>query len=182
MELYLLQSIKGSMRNAKVHLETSFFRYLIATPSTDPKKADRQRVTREWWAHFRQNYELLVSQTVYDEFHDIGPGKISEEEAAQRFALLQEAGRLDLESGILELAGRLRKPHGPLPSKAVADTIHWAVASAYGCDYILTWNFRHLNNASIKRSAERIIRDYGYESPTLCSPGEMERELGGSDA
>ena len=77
----------------------------------------------------------------------------SEEEAAQRFALLQEAGRLDLESGILELAGMLRKPHGPLPSRAVADTIHWAVASAYG-----------------------------YESPTLCSPEELERELRGVDA
>ena len=92
------------------------------------------------------------------------------------------AGRLDLESGIMELAGLLRRPHGPLPSKAVTDRIHWAVASAYGCDYILTWNFKHLNNASIKRSAERIIREYGYESPTLCSPEELERELGGADA
>ncbi len=170
------------MSNPKVYLETSFFRYLIATHSTDLEKASRQRITREWWTHFRRNYELLVSQTVYDEFYEIGPGKIGEAEAAQRFALLQEAGRLDLESGIMNLAGLLRRPHGPLPSKAVADSIHWAVASAYGCDYILTWNFKHLNNASIKRSAERIIREYGYESPTLCSPEELERELGGTDA
>jgi hypothetical protein len=121
---------------------------------------------------------LFVSQAVYDEFHDIGPGKIGTAEAEQRYLLLQEAGRLELESAILELAGLLRKPRGPLPNQAVADAIHWAVASAYGCDYILAWNFKHLNNASIKRGAERIIRDYGYESPTLCSPGELEAELG----
>ena len=87
------------MSNPKVNLETSFFRYLIATPSKDLSKACRQRITREWLTHFRRNYELLVSQTVYDEFYEIGSGKIGEAEAAQRFALLQQAGRLDLESG-----------------------------------------------------------------------------------
>ena len=87
------------MSKPKVYMETSFFRYLIAIPSTDLMKAGRQRITREWWTHFRRNYELLVSQTVYDEFYEIGSGKIGEAEAAQRFALLQQAGRLDLESG-----------------------------------------------------------------------------------
>jgi hypothetical protein len=88
--------------------------------------------------------------------------------------MLQETGLLGLEEEILELATLLRQPQGPLPSHAVADAIHWAVAAAYGCDYVLTWNFKHLNNAAMKRSAERIIRDYGYESPTLCSPEELE--------
>ena len=60
--------------------------------------------------------------------------------------------------------------------------MHWAVASYYGCEFVLTWNFKHLNNASIKRRAERIIREYGYEPPTLCSPEELEGiDLGGDD-
>lgn len=49
------------------------------------------------------------------------------------------------------------EPEGPLPAKAEADALHWAVAAAYACDYVLTWNYRHLNNALIKRRAERII-------------------------
>jgi hypothetical protein len=170
------------MSQPKVYLETSFFRYLVASTSADPIKAARQQLTRSWWNRFRHNYELRVSETVYEEFYDIGAGKIGEGEELERFALLQEAARLDLESGILELASLLREPLGPLPSWAVADATHWAVASAYGCEYILTWNFKHLNNAAIKRRAERIIRDYGYESPTLCSPEELEGGLGDLDA
>jgi PIN domain len=171
------------MSQPRVYLETSFFRYLVAPPSvSDPKKADRQRFTRESWTNFRHKYELVVSQTVYQEFYDIGPNKITEQERQHRFSLLQEAGNLDLESGILELAEPLRKPRGPLPSHAVADTVHWAVAAAYGCEFVLTWNFKHLNNAAIKRSAERIFREYGYESPTLCSPEELEADLGRVDS
>jgi hypothetical protein len=65
------------MSKPMVYLETSFFRYLIAVPSaSDPKKADRQRITRDWWTDFRQKYGLVVSQTVYDEFYHVGADKI----------------------------------------------------------------------------------------------------------
>jgi hypothetical protein len=36
------------MANARVYLETSFFRYLIAAPSAEAIKADRQEITRLW--------------------------------------------------------------------------------------------------------------------------------------
>jgi len=102
---------------------------------------------------------------------------------ALRLGLLQQAELLIQERAILELAGLLVTPRGPLPSKAGADALHWAVASYYGCEFVLTWNFKHLNNAAIKRRAERIIRDYGYEPPTLCSPEELEGiDMGGDDA
>ena len=171
------------MSKPMVYLETSFFRYLIAIPSTDPRKADRQRITRDWWQDSRHKYDLCVSKTVFDEFCEIGDGKISPEEAAARLVLLQQAELLIQERAILEMAALLVVPRGPLPVKAGADALHWAVAAYYGCEFVLTWNFKHLNNASIKRRAERIIREYGYESPTLCSPEELEGidDLGGDD-
>lgn len=165
-----------------VYLETSFFRYLIGHPSKEEPKGSRQKLTRDWWQESRQKYELCISKTVFDEFCEIGDGKISPEEAAVRLGLLQQSEFLIQESAILELAALLVAPRGPLPIKAGADALHcWAVASYYGCEFVLTWNFKHLNNASIKRRAERIIREYGYESPTLCSPEELEGVDLGSD-
>jgi PIN domain len=120
---------------------------------------------------------------VFIEFCEMAQARIPDQEASDRLALLRQAELLPIESGIMELAASLVQPGGPLPHNAELDALHWAVAAHYGCDFVLTWNFKHLNNAFIKRRAERIIRDYGYESPTLCSPEELEGiELGGDDA
>jgi len=48
-----------------------------------------------------------------------------------------------------------------------------SVATVYGCEYLLTWNFKHINNAQIKREATRIIERYGYQAPTICTPEEL---------
>ena len=140
-------------RKQQVYLETSFFRYLVAPLSKD---------------------QLRISPTVYDEFYRDAIPRIPAAEAAERLALLGQAPQLPMGSAILELTTFLVEPAGPIPKRAEADALHWAVASHFGCEYILTWNFRYLNNAAIKRRAERIITAYGYRSPTLCSPEEME--------
>ena len=120
---------------------------------------------------------------MFIEFCEMAAGRIPDQEASDRLALLQQAELLPIESAIMELAASLVHPQGPLPRKAELDALHWAVAAHYGCDFVLTWNFKHLNNAVIKRRAERIIRDYGYEPPTLCSPEELEGiDMGGDDA
>ena len=45
-----------------------------------------------------------------------------------------------------------------------------AVATVHQCDYLLTWNIRHIANAEIRRTTERIIRENGYETSTICTP------------
>lgn len=153
------------------YLETSFFRYLVAPASRNTLKATRQQVTRKWWQDLRGGFDLCVSQMVYEEFclpEEVPPGEVR-----QRFALLQQARILPLAGEILEVAGWLIQPVGPLPRVADVDAIHWAVAAYYRCDYLITWNFKHLNNALVKRQAERILRAHAYESPTICSPEEL---------
>jgi hypothetical protein len=44
-------------------------------------------------------------------------------------------------------------------------------------DFLLTWNFRHINNAEMKARIRTIIEAAGYESPVICSP----EELGGDE-
>ncbi|MDN5871386.1 MAG: hypothetical protein L0H73_11780 [Nitrococcus sp.] len=39
--------------------------------------------------------------------------------------------------------------------------------------YLLTWNFRHINNAETKVLIASVIESAGYVCPVLCSPEEL---------
>ncbi len=51
------------------------------------------------------------------------------------------------------------------------------IAAVDGMDYVLTWNFRHLNNVQTKVKIESFLEGYGYEPPLVCSPEELFGEL-----
>jgi len=40
--------------------------------------------------------------------------------------------------------------NGPIPREATADALHIAIAAVNGIDYLLTWDCRHLANASLR--------------------------------
>jgi len=65
---------------------------------------------------------------------------------------------------------------GPIPPSAAGDAAHIAVAIVYGCEYVLTWNCRHIANAETQRSIRRLVERYGYEMPILCTPEELMGE------
>ncbi len=60
-----------------------------------------------------------------------------------------------------------------LPPGCVDDALHIAIASAHGMDYLLTWNFKHINNAETKNKIYTFIQESGYVCPVLCSPEEL---------
>ena len=115
----------------------------------------RQLSSQRWWEQERHKFDLVVSQTVCEEC-----ARGDEQAAQARSAILQETTLLPLTREILEVAKRLVYP-GPFPRKAEADALHVAAATAYGCEFLLTWNFNHINNAQTKRDASRIIEEYG---------------------
>jgi len=39
--------------------------------------------------------------------------------------------------------------------------------------YVVSWNFRHIVNASLRPTIERICRDAEYDPPILCTPEEL---------
>ena len=60
-----------------------------------------------------------------------------------------------------------------LPAKALDDALHIAVSAVHGVDYLLTWNFRHLDNAETKPVIRSICSACGYTSPEICTPQEL---------
>ena len=60
-----------------------------------------------------------------------------------------------------------------VPARALNDSLHIAVSAVHGIDYLLTWNFRHIDNAEIKPAIRRICAMYEYTSPEICTPQEL---------
>src|SRR3990167_9503428 len=48
-----------------------------------------------------------------------------------------------------------------------------AITTVNGIDYLLTWNFTHINNAQMKSKIISVVEKYGYPCPIICSPEEL---------
>ena len=94
---------------------------------------------------------------------------------SERLELLAGVPVLATSDEILKIAEDLIT-EGPIPPKAAGDAAHIAFATAYGCEYLLTWNCRHIANAELHRAIRRIVEQYGYEVPSLCTPEELMGE------
>lgn len=150
-----------------VYLETSVVGYATSRPSRDLVVAGHQQITRDWFASRAQHYELFISQLVVSEASG------GDQEAAQeRSAFLRRIPRLGITNAAGELASRLVE-HGAVPRVAVEDALHIAVASVHGVDYLLTWNCKHIANATMRQAIEGVCRDSGYEPPVICTPEEL---------
>ncbi len=154
----------------RVYLETTIVSYLAAWPSRDLILAAHQTLTREWWNGHRDQFELYVSQFVLDEAGDGDP-----DAAAERLKRLEELPLLPLTDEVFSVAGGLLEA-GLLPKKAQADSVHMAVATVHEMDILLTWNCRHLANASMLGDIGRHLRGKGYEMPIVCTPEELMGE------
>ncbi len=76
---------------------------------------------------------------------------------------------------VVALATRLVR-EGALPSEATTDAIHIALAAVHGMDYLLTWNYRHIDNAERKPVVTSICAIAGYRLPEICTPQELTGE------
>ncbi|HUQ72688.1 MAG TPA: hypothetical protein VM165_24380 [Planctomycetaceae bacterium] len=64
----------------------------------------------------------------------------------------------------------------PLPPKARLDALHIAMATVNGMDYLLTWNCRHIANATLRSAMSEICLAAGYTLPIICTPQELIAE------
>jgi len=151
----------------RVYIETTFVSYLTARPSRDVVIAGHQQVTHEWWETRRGSYELCVSQLVVQEAAAGDP-----QAAQERLEALQPMTFLETTTGALALAKALIQA-GALPAKAADDALHIAIAATQGVPYLLTWNCRHLANATMRPLIEYVCASNGLKAPIICTPEEL---------
>ena len=152
------------MPRKTVYVETSVVSYLTARPTADLLAAAWRTITADWWETQRGRFDLRTSDIAIDE-----AGRGDSEAAARRLAALRGIPVLAVTEAVDELAEKLVS-EGAIPARAVNDALHVAVSAVHGVDYLLTWNFRHLDNAETKPVMRSICARYGYACPEICTP------------
>jgi len=95
--------------------------------------------------------------------------------AAQRSEAIAGLSVLEMTDSAQALAASLLAA-GHVPRTSVEDALHIALATVHGMDFLLTWNFRHINNAEMKARIVAAVEAAGYECPVICSPEELGGE------
>lgn len=151
----------------RVYVETTIVSYLTGRPSRDVVIAGHQQITHEWWDTRRENYELCISEVVLDEAASGDP-----EAAQERLDVLIAMILVQTTADALSLAQALVDA-GALPAKAADDALHIAVAAVNKVPYLLTWNCRHLANATMRPIIETVCAAKGFKAPIICTPEEL---------
>jgi predicted nucleic acid-binding protein len=154
---------------SRVYLETTIPSYLTARPSRDIVRAAEQEVTRTWW-NSRNIFELYVSELVVDEVAAGDPHA-----ASQRLEALAGIQLLGM-TREAEMLGADLIRQAALPQRAAIDALHIALAAVHGMNYLLTWNCKHIANATMRGKIEEVCRATGVEPPIICTPMELLEE------
>lgn len=155
------------MTKPTVYMETSVVSYLAARPSGDLVIAARQLITHEWWNDHRPDFDVAISAFVVNE-----ASRGDAEAASKRMAYLAGLAIFEPSGASEEIAAALIAKR-LIPLKYAEDAAHIAVAAQHGADYLLTWNFRHINNAITRTLIKTEIEGMGFSCPVICSPEEL---------
>jgi predicted nucleic acid-binding protein len=135
---------------AKVYIETTVISYLTARPNRDVVIAGHQKITRTWWQTCRERFDLVASQLVVQE-----TGADDPQAAKDRLERLTMLTLLEVTEEAVTLAQELLSS-GAVPEKAAEEALHLAIAVTNGVEYLLTWNCKHLANATMRTKIEVI--------------------------
>ncbi len=150
-----------------LYIETSIVSYLRQRPSAQVVMAARQLLTHQWWNDERSKYELVASQYVVDEASAGDPIL-----AVERLESLEGIPLLPLDPEIAQIADEIMN-RAILPPKARTDALHIALVVHHRIQYLLTWNCRHIANATILPRIHKLLNDLSIPIPIICTPEEM---------
>lgn len=150
-----------------VYVETTVVGNIAGRIHSNPDVASRQRKTRRWWATATSDFQLVISQLVIEECAAGDPTA-----AQERIEEIDGLSRLDITDDARNLADALMTA-GAIPPSEPRDALHVAIAAVHGVQYLVTWNFKHIANATLRGRINDVCRDNGREPPIICTPEEL---------
>lgn len=153
----------------QVYIDAMIPSYLAAPLSRDPRIAEWQRITREFWQDSR--FEFILSDYVLGE---IALG--NKAKAASRLNVVAGLTTVIVEDFDRAFAQQL-VAQAALPQKAFTDAVHIAVCAIHDISYLATWNFAHIANPRTKPKIERACLNAGYSPPRIDTPQAIMEAL-----
>ena len=158
------------MRKPKIYLETSAISHL-----EQPEKPYQQEQSIELFERIKAgDFAVYLSSIVFDEINACSPERAN--------TLLQHLSgiifeKIPVDDTVKALADRIIK-RGYLPKRSVNDSLHIAAGIIAGCDYVVSWNMKHMVNVKTNKNIRHIVIDEGYKEILLVPPSMI---LGGND-
>lgn len=164
-----------SLRKLRLYLDTSPI--IMLELDQDPV---RRRITEEFFRDMSKQsdeYELFVSCVTLDELNETG----SDDKRQFAASFLESLEHTELpESDEAENLAWIYTIDGVLSQAHLDDLRHVAYAVVFRCDYVVTWNMRHLANPKTVDRVNRVnaIEKYSHimlETPRFFA-GESDDE------
>jgi predicted nucleic acid-binding protein len=150
----------------RVYVETTVpsFYYEVRD---EPEMVARRDWTRQWRGRATADCELVTSVPVVDELER---GDFPKREECLR--LIASLPLLAVEPAVLEIVQTYIRRR-VMPRNPVGDALHLALASHHRCDFLATWNGKHLANANKFAHIRRVNTLLGLFVPSLVTPLEL---------
>jgi predicted nucleic acid-binding protein len=149
----------------KVYLDTSVISYLLQEDAPE-KMAD----TLKLWDMFKSGkYDVYLSTVTLEEVNDCHEPKRSE---MLRFLEQIEYTPIVITSEMSDVAQQIIDMK-ILTQKSYDDCQHIAAAVIYGCDCIISWNFKHIVNIKTIRGVRAITNLKGYKPLEILNPSVL---------
>ena len=97
------------------------------------------------------------------------PGK------ADAQALIADLPLVDLNESVAEAVDAYIS-YKVMPNEPTGDALHLAAAAFHRCDFLVTWNCRHIANANKFSHIRRVNGILGLGNPALVTPLELLQE------
>ncbi|MEO8496491.1 MAG: type II toxin-antitoxin system VapC family toxin [Planctomycetota bacterium] len=155
---------------ARIYIETTVVSfYFNARP--EPEMVARQNWTRRWLDGALLTSDELVTSVAVETELNAGdfPHKSDMIRLASRFPLL------DINDAVIEAVEAYIANH-VMPNDPGGDAFHLAAASFHRCDFLVTWNCRHIANANKFGHIRRVNAILGLGNPALVTPLELLNE------
>jgi predicted nucleic acid-binding protein len=158
------------MRKRKIYLDTSVISHIEQS-----EKPSEQAYSRELFDYIKAGrYEVYLSVVVFDEIEDCS--------SSLREALLGHISEINFEKiGITDAVNSLARTiieRNVLPKKSIRDSQHIAAAITADCDYIVSWNMKHMANVDTNTGIRLITIAGGYKDILLVPPSMLLSERG----
>ena len=148
----------------RVYIETSVVSYYASRSNRDIVIAGHQQSTQKFWELLGNELEPYVSALVVKE-----AGKGDTIPAGNRLDAIHSFPVIRTTAEAEKLAQKIIIGRG-IPPEYPEDALHIAIAAIAGMDFIVTWNFTHINNPFTKMMIRRTVEGEGYECPEIISP------------
>jgi len=150
----------------KLYIETTIPSF-YHEDRTDAEAVARKEWTRRWWDNYSDRYMVVTSAAVIDE---INAGNYPKK--TKVLELITQLPLVPVESEVVEIVQTYIQQK-VMPEDPVGDALHLALASFHKCDFLLTWNCKHLANANKFSHIRKVNVMLGIFVPLLVTPLEL---------